>query len=601
MAVSQVLSVTEVSGSVNTTANTSQVRILWQSTQTGDSWNGYTRTAKYYVSINGGAETEYSVAYTLPLNSTTTIVDKTITVTHNNDGTGSVRVRTWMDTSISAGVVEKSSTLTLTTIPRATTLDSLSCSSNYFTGTLTYKYTPKTPNYYNVCSIYLNINGTLSVVKTINIGTKTASQKTATITLSESELSTIYNKIPNGTNGVLRFTLYTYTNSGSSGAVIGSGQYKEITLSIPNDATTQPTVSMSLSPSNDLPSPYNGLYIQGLSKVKATLDPTAKYGATIVSSSITVSGNTYASPYESGILAQSGTISVKATTKDSRGFYGTYYKDIEVLPYSNPYLRAYSEQSSIIATRCDASGNLTNDDASKMTCLKIKAKVVYSKLISGGVQNNYGSIKYRYRKEGESYPKDWTTIHDSETDINHSDEVIVGPLLIGKLDIKSNYQVQIIATDKLFESAPITIAIPSDAVYMDRPAGGKSMGLGGYAQGNGNLDIYWKTKARGGISLVDSTGSETPIVASALLNPHDQLPTGWNPDNLANGVYAVSGSKPLMVGTNVIMRNGVLIQMSAYEGGDVKIQLALTSDEDKNPYYRVHWYGSWGNWRSFKL
>ena len=216
MAVSQTLTVTEVSGSVNTTANTSKVRILWQSTQTGESWNGYTKTAKYYVSVNGGAEIEYSVSYTLPQSSTKTIVDSTITVAHKGDGTGTVKVRTWMDTGISAGVVEKSSTLTLTTIPRASTLDSLSCSTKYFTGTLTYKYTPKSASFYNRCTVTLNISGTHTTVKTINIGTQSAAQKTATVTLSASELSVIYNKLPSATTGTLRFTFYTYSDSGYS-------------------------------------------------------------------------------------------------------------------------------------------------------------------------------------------------------------------------------------------------------------------------------------------------------------------------------------------------------------------------------------------------
>ena len=120
MAVNQTLTVYELPGSINTSANTSQVRILWESTQTGASANQFTRTAKYYVSINGGAETEYSVAYKLPLLSTVTIVDKTITVTHKGDGSCTVSVRTWMDTDIiGQGVMEKSETLTLTQISRA--------------------------------------------------------------------------------------------------------------------------------------------------------------------------------------------------------------------------------------------------------------------------------------------------------------------------------------------------------------------------------------------------------------------------------------------------------------------------------------------------
>ena len=126
MGVSQSVSLTQ--GTQNIENNTTQVTFKWTSTQSGESWNGYTKTAYYYISINGGAETKYSVSYTLPKGSTTTIASKTFTVTHNSNGTGSVSVRTYMDTGISAGVIQKSTSLTLTTIPRASKIDN-------FTGT----------------------------------------------------------------------------------------------------------------------------------------------------------------------------------------------------------------------------------------------------------------------------------------------------------------------------------------------------------------------------------------------------------------------------------------------------------------------------------
>ena len=54
MAVNQSLTLLQVSQ--NIAENTSQVRLLWQSTQTGSSYNDYLRTAKFYISINGGTE-----------------------------------------------------------------------------------------------------------------------------------------------------------------------------------------------------------------------------------------------------------------------------------------------------------------------------------------------------------------------------------------------------------------------------------------------------------------------------------------------------------------------------------------------------------------
>lgn len=98
MAVSNSLTLTEVSYSVAN--NTSEVRMLWTSTQTGQSHNVNTRTG-YYV-FNGSSG---SVEYTLPANTTVTIFDETFTVSHNSDGTGSVSANTWMDTRISAGVL----------------------------------------------------------------------------------------------------------------------------------------------------------------------------------------------------------------------------------------------------------------------------------------------------------------------------------------------------------------------------------------------------------------------------------------------------------------------------------------------------------------
>ena len=111
MAVSQSFSVTEVANSVSVADNTSKVNIKWISTQSGESRNDNTRTAYYWISINGGAETKYSVSYTLPAGTTKTILNKTITVKHKDDGTGTVKVRAWMDTRISYGVTEPSKSI----------------------------------------------------------------------------------------------------------------------------------------------------------------------------------------------------------------------------------------------------------------------------------------------------------------------------------------------------------------------------------------------------------------------------------------------------------------------------------------------------------
>lgn len=120
MAVYQNLTLTQLSQDVQN--NTSQVRILWQSTQTGNSYNHIANPATYWVMVNGGTEFGDTASCILPWRDTGTLADVVITVKHDEKGEATVTVRTWMDTKISAGVVELSQTLVLDTIPRASTV-----------------------------------------------------------------------------------------------------------------------------------------------------------------------------------------------------------------------------------------------------------------------------------------------------------------------------------------------------------------------------------------------------------------------------------------------------------------------------------------------
>ena len=492
MSVSQNFTVTEVANSINVVENTSQVHILWTSTQSGESLNTYTRTAYYWISINGGEETKYTFSYTLPQNKTKTLVDKTITVPHKDDGTGTVTVRIWMDTRISAGVVNREMTIELTTIPRATSFDSLSCATNYFTGTLTYKYTPKSDVFYNRCNISLNLDGDYIAVKSINLGKKTAAQQTATVTLSASELKTIYDKLPNKTKGKLRFTFRTYSDAEYSNQ-IGDAAYKEVELTIPNDSTTQPEVSMSLAPVGSLPAAFNGLYVQGKTKVKATLSAKGRYGATIKSYSMKIDGTTYDSgdDYTSGFLTKYGVFTVTGYAKDSREYTGSATKDITVIAYSKPRILE------VEASRCYEDGTLADDG----TYLKIKAKRSYSLVKADGVQKNFCKIRYRFKAASASKYGDWVTILAGNS--LGSDQVETEALLGGVLSIEATYLVEVQAIDDIGEHGETTIVIPTDIVHNHKTKNG--WGLGKYCEGDNLLDVAWDAHFHGEV-LIGDTG-----------------------------------------------------------------------------------------------
>lgn len=114
MAVSQSLKLSQVEQDI---ANRkSYIRILWESTQSGASYNNNQRTAYYWVTVNG-VETKYSVTYTLPQNTKKVILDRTVECSHDASGKCTVRVRTEMDTRISAGIIKKNASIIPTDIP----------------------------------------------------------------------------------------------------------------------------------------------------------------------------------------------------------------------------------------------------------------------------------------------------------------------------------------------------------------------------------------------------------------------------------------------------------------------------------------------------
>ena len=312
MAVYQSLTLSQISQNIQD--NTSQVRILWESTQTGASHNDYSRTAYYDIYINDGQGTQYSVSYTLPQGTTKTIVDTTITVPHRNDGTGTITVNTWMDTRISAGVVEKSQTLTLSTIPRATTpviaplvmgqegTITLDPASNDFTHTIIYNFG-------------IRYHGTIAT-------------KTAERSIKWTPLKSFANLLTGAESGQMHFRCMTYNGD----TLIGSTDvWTKITVS----PDTVPTVSVSLSDAAGYESIYG--WVQNKSRVKASITAAGVMGSKIIDTVMTVNGKVVDANAENN-LPDSGNIPVKVVVTDSRKRTATYSTNLSVSAYTTPVI-----------------------------------------------------------------------------------------------------------------------------------------------------------------------------------------------------------------------------------------------------------------------
>ena len=452
MAVSQNLTLTQSSQDI--TASTSKVRILWTSTQTGESHNGYTRTAKYYVSVNGGAEVEYRVSYTLPLNTTKTIVDTTITVKHAADGKGSVKVRTWMDTDISAGVVEKTQSLTLTAIPRGTT-PTLSVSTATMGDTVTITLDRASSKYKHDLSFQLG-----NLIKNIALDVDTSYSWT---------VPDLAEQLPKATSGV--GTLRCVTKNGST--TVGT-QTVQLTVKVPNTSAYKPSVtSVTVAEATDRIAAQFGGFVKNKSTIAVTIEAEGVKGSTIKSYKTTLDGISYSgNSFTSNVITISGDVKLVTTVTDSRGRTAKVTSTIYVSDYFLP------EVNEFLAYRVDEDGNAVSDGKF--------LSVAYSYKVAPVGNKNTASMKIQYKRTSAS---SWSTLQTG-TDLNGS-----GVVQFTK-EFTPDYQfdIRLTVTDWFGAEAKYVVTLPTANVIFDIRAQGDGFAFGKTAERPG-LEV--KTPANG--------------------------------------------------------------------------------------------------------
>ena len=484
MAVIQSLTVTEVSQDIEN--NTSQIRILWTSTQTGSSYNDYTKTANIYISINGGSESATAKTYTLPKNSTVTIYDITKTVTHRVNGTCDVKVRTWMDTGISAGVVEKSQTLRLTTIPRAS-VPTLSSNRMAFGRGIKVYTNRRTDSFTH--HLYYSVNGNDFTGITAGID----DQVVWVIPYS------LMSNIPNGKELTIYLKLYTF-----SGETLVGSNTTSFTAYVLTNADTQPSITIdSYTPISTLTSSFNDMFIQGKSRLKVDFTAEAKYGASITARSFSIEGETYdsADEFTSEHLSGYGIVPITITATDSRGITSTIVENIDVNAYSPPKIMAANGESDIICTRCDAEGNISDSG----TYLKVKARRSYSSVTTRTGQKNFCAIVVRYRASGGEF-SEWKTVLDKgDLSSNTIDSAL---LLDGGLAVDTSYEVQVGAKDNISGVVYVTFNIPTDKI--DSHEGNGFFALGKYSEKSG-FECAWAAEFYDDVTIRGGAITDFPI------------------------------------------------------------------------------------------
>lgn len=343
---------------------------------------------------------------------------RSITVSHNADGTKSLALTAeWdcgFDSSYTPRHLSLSETVTLTTIPRASTA-TVSGDTLGTALTITIKRASSgfTHRLYYSC-------GQLGK-QTIATGVGTSYSWTPPVSLAQ--------QAPNAATVAVALLVETYNGSTYVGA-----STLQLSLAVPTNVV--PSLTVALSDPTNVSNTYGG-YVQLRSKVKVDITASGVQGSSIKSYSIKV-GSIYATTSASGTtdyLPGSGELAVSCAVTDSRGRTTTKTQSITVLAYSKPAITAIS------AARCNADG--TENRAGTY------GKVTFSGAITSLTAKNTAAYAVQYREVGA---EDWTTA--GRPAAGNYDPADISAVFAA--DKSKRYEVRVVATDA-FESIGSTL------------------------------------------------------------------------------------------------------------------------------------------------
>lgn len=476
-------------------------------------------------------------------------------ITHNSDGSASISLKVvrlnsdwvnatvWLNEGWSIGSCYVTSTsggtktVTLTTIPRASSITS---ASNVTLGNAcSVTWTPLSTSFRYKLSFSLGSWSYTTGV--INPGTTSSYTYTGyTIPV------TVANQLPNSTTGTMTVTLYTYSDTGGTSQV-GSSSSKTFTVTVQASAVPgAPSITASLVNSNSTVSGWN-VAVQGYTAVRLSGSASGSYGSTISSYvisggySITRTGTTL--DYTGGKINSSGSVSFSVVAVDSRGRRSSA-TTVSVTFY------AYSAPSISSFTAYRSSSNATT----------VLAKGVWSYSSVNNKNSASGRVYYKL-SNGSSWIANAAITNNTQQTLSWT------------FSATSSYDVKLIVTDSLGSTAEYTVKISTEAVTFHLAENGTGAAFGKYAEKGGALEVAWDIMPYGSFIPVEISDCNAAFDAAAA-------------NSFTIGFILSAASNAPFTG------NGVLLTHRT-GSGTWGSQLAFG---DAGLYYRAKRSGTWTAW-----
>ncbi len=410
------------------------------------------------VTVNG---TKYSGTNTVGIsnNSTKTLASGATTIAHTADGSKTftysfsqvfdINFNGWI------GTISGSGSGVLDTIPRASQPSCITWP----------EHTQQVGSFGDTISIHMN-RASSSFTHTVRyqFGTQSGTIATGVTTGTTWTIpKSLMALIPNALSG--SGTIYADTYNGST--KIGT-KYCGFTATVPTSADCSPTCTMTLEDVTGWDDVY-GSPVQGLSKIKITVNPTLAYGSPISAYSISLDGTKYTTATAtSGALKTAGQSPVSVTVKDKRGRTGSASYTMNVQAYSLPSI------SKLAVHRCNASGVETEQGE--------YIKATFSASITSLNKKNTATYRIRYKKAtAGSYTE--VTLTSLANVYAPTDSTY-----IFAADSNSSYDVEIEAADR-HGTATRSTSASTAFTLMNWGEDGTSMAIGKVAEKANTLQI----------------------------------------------------------------------------------------------------------------
>lgn len=330
----------------------------------------------YTLNINGNDSATHTLSEsTSVLKEWVLIATKTVTVSHNSDGSKSISIEASVKgpkgTSYANHTTSKSQTVTLDTLYTATTPKLSSTSLDLDgTSTVTITLSPAKTAYTHTLTYTLGNSGTQSLTISSNKATLTGSVDLAAY-------------IPKSDSATCTITCNTYNSSTQSSSTLIGTKTATLTVNVPKNYPFMPTTNASISGHNKyvvgMDMAAKSFCIQGISTCSVFGALTPGSGSSISSCVTTGPGFTstnqptisydYGVPFIQGstdVITQTGDLQYQLKMTDTRGRSDTHITSIYFYPYHAPIVR--------VSAARDTNSKTTINVTCSVDCVSIKER-----------------------------------------------------------------------------------------------------------------------------------------------------------------------------------------------------------------------------------